>query len=136
MSFYHTLNKHVLFYILWSNFLFSLNLYRILYHQLYKNLHEFHDDIYNKLTDIYQLLLVFWIRVIIYLLPAAVKMFGKGIGCHCLYSNQHDNGPSCRVSDSLKNVSSCFHFLNICNYLVANIYAIDRLRKFILNNWN
>jgi hypothetical protein len=52
-----------------------------------------------------------------------MKMFRQGIWGHGLYRDQCDNGPSSRVSDGLKNISSCFHFFVICNYSIANINA-------------
>src|SRR5436190_22415385 len=59
-------------------------------------------------------------------------MFGKGIWCHCLYSNKYNNCSSCGVSNCLKNISSYFHFYIICYYMVANINAIIWLRKFFM----
>jgi hypothetical protein len=66
-----------------------------------------------------------------YGLPARMKMFGNGVWCHRLRGQQNQYGPPGRVSDGLKNISSCFHqtlFMQsldckyMCNYLIAQIY--------------
>jgi hypothetical protein len=54
-----------------------------------------------------------------YSLPAGMKMFSQGIRGHSMYGNKRNNGPSCGIGDSLKNVSSCFHFKYFANYVVA-----------------
>ena len=64
-------------------------------------------------------------------LPACVKVFGNGIGGHCLKCDQYKDRPSGRVGNSLKNVSShslvnfesqLFGCKYMCNYSVAQIF--------------
>jgi hypothetical protein len=51
-------------------------------------------------------------------LPAGLKFFRYGIGCHGLSGKQQQNRSSCRVGYSLKNVASCFHpFLRAITWL-------------------
>jgi hypothetical protein len=43
-----------------------------------------------------------------YRLPGGVEMLGDGIGCHRLQGYQYNDGPSRRISYSLKDISSHF----------------------------
>jgi hypothetical protein len=38
-------------------------------------------------------------------LAAAVKIFGNGIGCHCLYGDKTKNGPTRRLCNGLENIT-------------------------------
>ena len=68
-----------------------------------------------------------------YSLPATVKVFRKGIGGHRLEGDQAEDRSPGRVCDRLEYVASCFHFLVICYYVVANICAIMWLRKYFFS---
>src|ERR1700748_3262698 len=58
----------------------------------------------------------------------------QGTWCHRLRGYKHQDGPSCWVSDSLKNISSHRNEF-ISNPSVANIYATERFLKIKMRDF-
>ena len=67
-------------------------------------------------------------------LPRCIKVFGNSVGRHCLEGYKSDDGPSCRVGDGLKYISSHFFPItnpNGCKYMRSQSVSQIFLKKDI-----